>query len=442
MLIVIDTALNRGTAEYQNIGDISMLQVAAARLRRLWPTACIKVLTESPANLGKYCPGTESLLRVGRDCWVGDRDSFNSFLFTRFHKYLPGPMISWLSGLIRMLEIKSPSLLRMMIRLRPIFGNGGDYKDNLIAFLEAMENADLHVVCGAGGFADSCKMWNIITLNTVEAAILRNIPVAMFGQGMGPLNDLQVLSRAKSILPQVSIITLRGGRGGLALLESLGVDASHILTSGDEAIDLAYGARTDEHGQALGVNLRVASYAEIDIRFIEKLRPILHEFARQHNAAMIPVPIAFHSRASDPQAIRLLLAGFDDQSDGGATLDTPLKVIKQAGRCRVVVTGAYHAAVFALAQGIPVVCLSNSPYYDAKFLGLEDQFGLGCETVSLNDPEKFEMLPAALERAWQSAESVRLPLQQAALRQIELSRSAYEQAKYMIDSKRFEKPGR
>ena len=50
-------------------------------------------------------------------------------------------------------------------------------------------------------------------------------------------------------------------------------------------------------------------------------------------------------------------------------------------------TGAYHAAVFALAQGIPVVCLSNSPYYLAKFQGLEDLFGVGCTIVTLSEPD-------------------------------------------------------
>ena len=61
---------------------------------------------------------------------------------------------------------------------------------------------------------------------TVEAAIRRGIPVVMFGQGMGPLSDPIVLSRAKKVLPEVALITLRGSRGGLELLESMGVPSS------------------------------------------------------------------------------------------------------------------------------------------------------------------------------------------------------------------------
>jgi colanic acid/amylovoran biosynthesis protein len=172
---------------------------------------------------------------------------------------------------------------------------------------------------------------------------------------------------------------------------------------------------------------------------IDRLRPVLHKFARLHNVPLIPVPIAFHAWANDHLTIQQLLKGFDDDSDGGITLDTPLKVIQQAGQCRIVVTGAYHAAVFALSQGIPVVGLSASDDYTAKFLGLEDQFGLGCETVLLDATDASEKLAAAAERAWQSAEQVRLPLLESAQRQIELSQWAYERVRedlFSIENKR------
>ena len=419
--IVVDTALNSGGAEYQNFGDVAMLQVAVKRLQTLWPSASIEVLTESPDNLRKYCPGAKPLTRAGRNRWIGD-----SFLLGRFHKLLPRLISSRLSGFAKTLEQKWPLLLNAMVRLRLRIRDDENIGPDLMAFLEAMGNADLFVVCGAGGFADDCREWNMTTLAAMETAIQREIPVAMFGQAIGPLNDLDVLHKMKSILPQINLITLRGGRDGLDLLKSLGVDTSQIETTGDEAIELAYEARSEIPGNGLGVNLRIASYAGIDNDFIPKIRPVLLKFVKLHNVPIVSVPIAFHQRANDHETFRQLMVGFDAQSDGGVSLDTPLKVIKQAGTCRVVVTSAYHAAVFALAQGIPVVCLSNSPYYAAKFLGLEDQFGLGCETIFLSEPDALINLSAAIERAWQSSEKVRLPLQKAALRQIELSRRSYE----------------
>ena len=300
------------------------------------------------------------------------------------------------------------------------------------AFLEAMEYADLFVVCGAGGFTDATRQWNISTLDSIEEANRRKIPVVMFGQGLGPLSDREVLAQARKILPKVSVFTLRGGRGGSAVAQSLGLSSSRTLTTGDEAVEIAYEGREKDLGSAVGINLRVASYSNVNGDMVDGLREVLHELARRHNAPLLPVPIAFHAWASDHLAIQRLLQGYDDHSDGGVTLDTPLKVIRQIGRCRIVVTGAYHAAVFALSQGIPVVGLSASDDYTAKFLGLEDQFGLGCETVLLGEPDPSERVAAAIERAWQSAENVRLPLQEAARRQIAQSQGAYERVKENI----------
>ena len=127
------------------------------------------------------------------------------------------------------------------------------------------------------------------------------------------------------------------------------------------------------------------------------------------------------------------MTGFDDESDGGSTINTPQKLIEQTARCRIVVTGAYHAAVFALAQGIPAVCLSNSPYYLAKFEGLEDLFDVGCTTIALDDPQLTIKLTAAMEEAWNSVDRVRLPLLRAAATQIEKGRSAYRHIRSLLD---------
>ena len=126
----------------------------------------------------------------------------------------------------------------------------------------------------------------------------------------------------------------------------------------------------------------------------------------------------------DVDTLRELLAGLGD-TDGGASLETPQLVIDRVGECRVVVTGSYHGAVFALAQGIPVVALVKSPYYVNKMAGLQDQFGIGCELVRLDEGNVSGRIRAAIDRAWAEAERVRGPLLQAAAEQIERGRRAY-----------------
>lgn len=429
MRIIVATGLNAAAAEYKNMGDVAMLQVAVDRLLSLWPDARIEVLTESPSNLARYSPGAKPLPRAGCECWVSDR-----VLLGRYHRFLPRWVSGRLSALKRSVGLRWPRLLEGLIRLRLDLRDEDGRRGDFEVFLEALKNTDLLVVCGSGGFADSCRNWNLSILGTMEAAIARRIPVVMFGQGMGPLNDPIVLSRARDVFPQITLITLRGNSGGLPLLESIGVNPASVLTTGDEAIELAYRARVKAPGNAVGINLRVASYADVKSDTIEKAGLVLQGFARRHKTALLPIPIAVHEYAQDHESIRRLLAGFDNESDGGLSLDTPLLLVKQTARCRIVVTGAYHAAVFALAQGIPVVCLSNSPYYLAKFQGLEDLFGLGCAIVMLSEPDWPSRLASAMETAWNSAEAVRLPLLQSAARQVEESRKAYGRVKDLLGS--------
>ncbi len=181
------------------------------------------------------------------------------------------------------------------------------------------------------------------------------------------------------------------------------------------------------------MNLRVASYSGVGEGATKVVGSVLREFASRHHAGLLPIPIAVHDYADDRKTIRQLLTGFDDESDGGSTLDTPQKLMEQTARCRIVVTGAYHAAVFALAQGIPVVCLSNSSYYLAKFEGLENLFDVGCTTITLDDPELSNKLTSAIEKAWNSVDHVRLPLLCSAAAQIEKGRSAYRHVRSLLD---------
>jgi len=419
--------LGRGVAEYGNMGDVAMLQAGVTRLLRLWPSATIQVLTDCSEDLVVHCPEAKPVAHHGGEVWFGE-----GLPIGQLTRILPSSITLKLATFSKSLRLRRPGLFglilksKLRLRDRPVDLNA------VREFSKAFDKADLVVICGAGGFFDNCRGWNMDTLDLVEAAIQRHVPVAMLGQNFGPLADVEVLARMKSIIPSVDLLTLRGNRGGAAFIESMGIGNSKFQITGDEAIEMAYNLRTEEPGRALGINMRVSKSAETGSDDVQRLKPILQTFSRRQNADMIPVPISIHPYDRDDVAIKELLVGFDEQSDGGCKLRTPMKVIKQIGRCRVLASGAYHAAVFALSQGIPVVCLAKSPYFGSKFLGLGDQFGPGCETVFLNDPEMPEKLNEALEKVWQSAETLRVPLQMAARRQIESSCGAYQKIRNLL----------
>jgi colanic acid/amylovoran biosynthesis protein len=428
MRVIVATGLNDGDAEYKNMGDVAMLQVAVARLLELWPESRIEVLTDSPAGLARYCPGATPLPRIGCRSWIDDR-----IVLGRLHEFLPAGISAALSKLKRSVGLRWPALLRFVLERRLGLRDGGERRGSLQTFLESLRAADFFAVCGAGGFADSCRSWNLFILNAMETALRQGIPVVMFGQGMGPLSDADVLARARKVLPQVTLITLRGSRGGASLLDALGVSLARVLTTGDEATELVYAA-AGEPGREIGINLRVAAYSPVAGDAVATVGRILREFARRQGVSLLPVPIAFHDCANDRETIRQMLSESDEVSDGIDSLDSPAMMIEQVARCRIVVTGAYHAAVFALGQGIPVVCLATSAYYVAKFQGLEDLYETGCTTIQLDQPDAGERLAHALERTWNTADTRRAPLLRSAGRQVNQSREAYQKIRELLDA--------
>lgn len=432
MRIILITALNAGDAEYKNMGDVAMLQVAVKRIANLWPDARIEVLTDSAENLARYCPKAVPLPRAGCACWLTEH-----FFLGRRHRYLPSRFSIGLSTLKVFLGVRWPGLLDSLTMMRLAIRDPQGHRESFNRVRAAIEDCDAVIVCGAGGFADSCRDWNLFALWAIQAATRRRTMVAMLGQGVGPLNDPFVISWARRVLPKVKLIGLRGGKGSQSILESIGVRSSVILTTGDEAVEIANAATVNNPGYAIGVNLRIASYSGVGADLIGEVAVALREFATDNTANLVPIPIAFHEYANDCFAIRQLLAECDVGSDGGAGLDSPEKLFDQIARCRIVVTGAYHAAVFALAQGIPAVCLYGSSYYSAKFEGLKDLFGVGCTTVILNAPDWRKRFHDAVERAWNSADEVRPSLLSSAADQIRRSQMAYQYVRELIDSESY-----
>ncbi len=405
------------------MGDVAMLQVMVSQLRTVWPSASLEIITNAPASLAIQCPGTKPVPYMGRYSWFGD-----DYLLGKLHQRLPVWASRGLAALKRWVGRTFPALLETIIRLK---AQPRHIEGDPRAFLEAVDGADLVVVSGMGGLTDSAHLHANLVLETLALAIRRGKPTALFSQGVGPIDDPKLLAKVKAVLPRVGLVGLRERRAGWPLLESLGVAAERTIVTGDDAIPLAYAMRPQQPGAGIGVNLRVANYAGTDVSFIEKIRTPLHAFAAAHQAPLIALPIALHAGAKDPQTIQQLLAGYNQPAnsayaDGAQAVTTPRQVIAQAARCRMVVTGAYHPAVFALSQGIPAVCLTQSQYYTDKYLGLAQQFGTGCDIVYLNSPTLSDDLTAAMHHAWDCADQLRQPLRLAAEHQIALIEQAYQ----------------
>jgi colanic acid/amylovoran biosynthesis protein len=404
----------------RNVGDMAMLRMAVSRLAAMWPDALIQVLTDEPERLQIFCPEASPLRSAGRKQWLA-----NGFLPIRLRPYVSQEFpIS--------LRNRAPELVEVLWRRR--LRHEPQLLQVLAQFTEAVSNADAVVVTGMGGITDAFPEYALALLETLALAVRRRKFIAMVGQGFGPLQAPALVARARAVLPFVHFFTLREDRASLPLLLSLGVAHERIVTTGDDAIEIAHHLRLARLGEGIGINLRASQYSGVDLSHLEPLRQVFLNAADKHKAPLVPIPISHVPNEADARLIELLMKGYENNSHTGLVPANPEAVIRQIQRCRLVITGSYHAAVFALAMGIPTIGLANSRYYIDKFRGLSALFGEGCETVVINEEYSIQRLESLIVTLWRSAPSLRPNLLKRALRQIQSGHKAYERLRSEVEA--------
>lgn len=402
-----------------NLGDVAMAQVAVSRLLRLWPGAHVGIVTDRPDRLAMFYPGISAVSAAGRWRWLQEDPIFGGNLVRSIPDWISVPA----GRLEARMRRKSPRLIYSGVWLwerlqRPEARMVG-------AFFAHMRKADLLVVSGAGHITSTFETHALKVLELLRLGRSLGARTVMFGQGLGPIHTPRLWEAVRAILPHVDLICLREKRKGLPILEEVGVSRDRVMITGDDAVELAHAERRADFGRGIGVNIRRAFYSGIDDRAVRSIRPVLHEAGARHSAQLVVLPVSVQGTTLDLLTISDLVDGYPGNIDGPADIETPLQLIRQIAQCRVVVTGSYHAAVFALAQGIPAIGLAASEYFVDKFLGLSDMFGGGCELVRLDDPGFPEHLRAAIDRAWSTAGDIRPMLLAAAARQVAASKAAY-----------------
>ena len=169
---------------------------------------------------------------------------------------------------------------------------------------------------------------------------------------------------------------------------------------------------------------------------IQILGSIIRRAASKYKAQLVGLPISRSVHERDDEITRQLLDGYENIWMIRSKFPTPFEIIKSTQRCRMVIASTFHSAVFALAQGIPVICLAKSALYKNKFNTLADLFSPGCSVILLDDEQLEEKLAGAIDTTWQTAEEVRPKLLESAVRQIEWNDSAYQRLYELAEAKK------
>ncbi|WP_064255802.1 polysaccharide pyruvyl transferase family protein [Rhodococcus sp. D-6] len=411
--------LENGEYWLNNKGDLAILDETVRRFAERWPHARIGVLTSAPALLRAYEPRVDAICYQRGGSWPRRRRRPGPASLLG-----PGiagaPMNAWDAA------VAVPG--RITRRVRHVRGTADE--DRTVP--DAVATASVVVAIGGGYMTDIDRFQTERTLTLLERAADLGIPTAMTGQGFGPLTAPDLLERAAQVLPRVDLIGLREDLRGPELLHSLGVPADRVVVTGDDAVELGYSTRRAELGTDLGVCLRVAEYSPVGAAISDAVGRAVREKAAAHAAHLVPLIVSEHD-AEDRRSTMPLLAEYSGTIPPLGRFAGARALSHRVGRCRMIVTGAYHVAVFALSQGISVVGLSTSRYYDDKFAGLSSMFGTGIETVRLDEDGMPDRLRAVIGKVWADAPDMRSELLTRAERQIRASRAVFDRIGDLVE---------
>jgi colanic acid/amylovoran biosynthesis protein len=407
-----------------NVGDAAMLQVAAKRLLDLWPDAQISVFTKNAGRLRSLNPALRPLSLRGRDVWFQP-----TYLTEWTQSYLPGEMSRYLARKELALREREHRLVPLLTHYKMKLDKVDDPRD-LSSFRNAFDTADLVLSTGGGFLNDAIARHGSRVLRTINYAVKRGVPTAMLGQGIGPVAGPALFDEFSDVLPKVGLIALRETKYGMPLLKRMGVREGRIAVTGDDTVEMAYTTRKERLGTGLGINIRMADYAGMTMDVIGSVGRVVDRWRMRTGADLIPVPIDL---PRDLATVRENFDGIEDDTDFSPADSLVETVIRQAARCRVIITGSYHAAVFALSQGIPCIGIANSDYYLNKFDGLQDMFGSeGAASADMRQQGALDRLSRTLDLFWQNADDLRPRLLAEARNQIELGHQAYASLKTLV----------
>ncbi|MBE7474450.1 MAG: hypothetical protein DPW09_22705 [Anaerolineae bacterium] len=444
MRILLDQAVH----DHRNKGNNALLEVALNRLRNFWPEASFEIISISPHFCRVYIPGTHPV-------FPHNFEISNSL--ETLHRFMPRPLWRLLFELRERLHSQTKfdltskglrSLLSWFRRGRQQAGLEVSFETGTDIVTESVETSqspaelyskiadyDLYIPTGGGYMCDSDKRFLFQMFDRVEAAVAHRVPVVMVGQGIGPMEDPDLLKRAREVLPLIDYIMIREQHIARPLLDLLNVAQYKVIMTGDDALELGYQARGNKLGTGIGLSLRVAAYTQVNEKHIAAIRPVVLQAAKKYSAELIAAPIDVNE--ADMNHIEEIMKGHHKILSAWQKFETTSDVIKRISRCRVMIGGTFHGAVFALSQGIPVVALAKSVEYHNKLSGLTAEFGEeGCQVIDLNDKNLQEKLTDAIDFAWSVAEKLRPHLLEQTKRQIDLGYTAYQKIYDLVEIKR------
>jgi len=231
-----------------------------------------------------------------------------------------------------------------------------------------------------------------------------NVPVEIFGQGVGPLNDLEARRQVGYVFSNAAHLNVRDPESA-ALLRELGVrgeievspDPAFLLDPDTERGKEALANSGVAVGKAPLIGLSVRQFPSLSQAMLENLVDGVGRFASDIDGRVVLLPFSSTSSSDDLTLCRELAKNIGGSAVIVTDEVTPAAMAGLFEHLDLAVAIRLHASIFALAASVPTVPIA----YDRKVSSFASQAGLTCLTTSSVDGESVR---ARLHREWESRE--------------------------------------
>ncbi len=256
-----------------------------------------------------------------------------------------------------------------------------------LSIAEEVRRCDLVVIGGGGLFQDYNGVEPATLLTPRHGGItfyagpailaaLAGKPVALHGLGFGPLASPEARRIARIVASSAARVSVRDA-ASRDLLVSLGLPAESVTVSADPAFlvtpggvrpeDVLIGMGIEPRGPLVGVALRPWSRAEAG--WEDEVAAALDLFVERTGGSILFVPFEKSPWTDDDDfALASRLRRRLENADRAAVVSgllAPADTAALMGGCDLVLAMRLHAAIFAVAGGVPTVALTYDPKVDA-----------------------------------------------------------------------------
>jgi polysaccharide pyruvyl transferase WcaK-like protein len=380
---------------FSNVGDEAMLACEIAEIRRAFPLAALKVLTDDPPRIAR-------LYKVEADfsdvvlTTPFSREK-NRFVHNNFLKN-DGSLKNSLSGPISDLSTRFllPMLCRRFVAVSRMTKSARSrvlLPEHQQKLLNDLNSARL--VIGGGGLIPSITGIFLPKRALYKSLSALGVPYILHGQTVLPEGGAEAVYRS------AARVLLRDREFSRQTALKFGAAPENLIEKLDPAFDLAAAPEERLDSDVLrfiqkpffAVNLREWKNGDFSGLFAD-LAEVFDKFHRLHQKVRIVFfPMQEYGTDHDLTAINKLRKPLNPEIES-LTLSADIRpeVLKSIlGKAFAVITGRYHGAVFGLSAAVPTIGISVSAEYDVKLKGILSMFAADDFLVSARRAEKDKM---------------------------------------------------